>query len=73
MSIPVTKGIASASTDLNGSGLHICIIRTQWNAAIIDALTAGASSELARLNAKVCILEVSVLTNSEVTERLSSF
>ena len=61
MSLPITKGIANASADLDGYGLNICIIRTQWNAAIIDALTAGASSELSRLDAKVCILEVRVL------------
>ena len=65
MSSSMIKGIASASNDLNGIGLNVCIIRTQWNAAVIDALTAGASTELTRLNAKVFVVEVCLITNSE--------
>ena len=56
----VVKGIAGA-VGLNGDGLNVCIVRTQWNTAIIDALTAGASNELTRLGARTTIIEVRVV------------
>lgn len=53
------KGIA-ASPDLDAAGLHVCVVRTQWNAAVVDALTAGAAQELQRLGAAVTVVEVRV-------------
>jgi 6,7-dimethyl-8-ribityllumazine synthase len=51
------KGIAPA-TELDGKGLNIAIVHTQWNKPIIDALAGGARAELERLGVTVHVHSV---------------
>jgi len=49
----------SASTDLDGSGLRVVVIRTRWNPEIIDRLAAGVDRAFGELGvADVQIVEV---------------
>lgn len=46
---------------MNGEGKRVAIIRTRWNATVIDSLVSGAREELERCGVKnYDILEVQV-------------
>lgn len=46
---------------MNGEGKRVAIVRTRWNATVIDALVSGAREELQRCGVKPeDILEVQV-------------
>ena len=55
------KGLAPLATPAEGVGRRVAIVRTRWNAPVVDALVAGAREELARSGvSEVDIVELQV-------------
>jgi len=42
------KGLTPPTAPIDGSKMRVAIVRTRWNAVVIDALVAGARAELVR-------------------------
>lgn len=42
------KGLAPLAAPVSGAGRRVAIVRTRWNATVVDALVAGAREELLR-------------------------
>jgi 6,7-dimethyl-8-ribityllumazine synthase len=42
------KGLAPLAAPASGAGKRVAIVRTRWNATVVDALVAGAREELLR-------------------------
>jgi len=62
------KGITLLPS-MDGAGKRVAIVRTRWNATVIDALVAGARDELARCGvAAADIIEIQASRRRPRTE-----